>query len=66
MQGIYYHSWLIYADLSHELLMFADAPWPGHGVLLGHLSLSAFVFEAGPAPFHIQYWVHVHRTHMAW
>ena len=55
MEGTYYHSSLIFADLSHELLMFADASWPANGMFLGHLALSAFVFEAWPAPFDVPY-----------
>ena len=35
--------------------MFADAFWPAHSVFLGHLSLSAFIFEAWPALFDVPY-----------
>ena len=61
MQGIYYHSWLIFADLSHELLMFADASWLAHDVFLGHLSLPSFS-KPGQllSTFHTEYMYTVH------
>ena len=46
--------------------MFADASWPAHGVFLGRLSLSAFVFVAWPVdvPWQYRTWLDNMCTYM--